>query len=282
MMTGDSFFDELSKRVDLSTLRDKKILEVGPGYGRLLSTLLARAIPYASYTALELSQDRVRQLTEKFGDNRTRFVAGDAMEDVVDKDCDLFVSSATFEHLYPNFTQAILNIGRQLKTGADLCVDFVQIDPDMLVSSAWFESQEAGGAFVRVYSRAEIDHLLNQCGVQVDSITSITAGVGFQGEAIRRILVHGRLVQSSDRVGGVAQQTISTPLAIGTAESAEWPIHSRVGNESAVARLRSRAWRGLYALRHARAVKPYVDRIAVTRGYRLLKKIAAENLLRNR
>jgi hypothetical protein len=233
-----------------------------------------------------LSQDRVRQLAKKFADRRTRFIVGDAMADLVDRDCDLFLSSATFEHLYPNFIQTMLNIGRQLKPGADVCIDFVQIDPDMLVSSAWFESKEAGGAFVRVYSRPEIEHLFSQCGIHVDSITSITAGLGFAGETIRRILVCARLVQSGATVvGGAAQQATHTSLAVGTAESTERSIQSErtlARRASPFTRLRFRIWRGLYGLRNSRAVKPSVDRFVGTPGYRLLKRLAADSLRRDR
>jgi SAM-dependent methyltransferase len=192
VMTGDSFIDAITEHVDLAGLPERKILEVGPGYGRLLATLLRRGHAYRSYTGLELSEDRVRQLGAKYANARTRFVWGDAMSEHVETDCDLFLCAATFEHLYPNFVPTLQNVQRQLAIGAWACVDFVQLDPEMLVSEAWFETKDWGGAFVRVYARAELERLFSGCGFEIAGIASVSPGRGPGGEIINRILMCAR------------------------------------------------------------------------------------------
>jgi 16S rRNA A1518/A1519 N6-dimethyltransferase RsmA/KsgA/DIM1 with predicted DNA glycosylase/AP lyase activity len=62
-MTGDSLW-ALYERYRQFTPNDK-ILEIGPGYGRLLKTALDRKIPFQSYAALELS-NRVDRLRREF------------------------------------------------------------------------------------------------------------------------------------------------------------------------------------------------------------------------
>ena len=263
VMTGDSFIDAVAEHVDFARLPGQKILEVGPGYGRLLATLLARGHAYRSYTGLELSEDRVRQLGEKYGDARTRFVWGDATSDQVETDCDLFVCSATFEHLYPNLVATLQNVQRQLAIGAWACVDFVQLDPEMLVSEAWFETKDSGGAFVRVYARAELERLFTGCGFEIAGIASVSPGRGPGGEIINRILVCAR--------------NAGAPVAVTPSPR---PAPRVALAEVDVADV-SRLWRGLRQLRDAAPFKPVMDRISDRPAYVALKR-RLSTLLRGR
>lgn len=187
-MTGDTFFDKVGEFIGGSIEPSyRKILEIGPGYGRLLQTILERGYPYETYVGLELSEERVRRLGEKYGNGNTHFIHGDAMTDQVGAGFDLVISSATFEHLYPSFVATLTNISRQMADGAYLCIDFVQIDPQMGHSCASFESE--GRAFVRIYSRAELERMFEQCGMNVIGISSINLGMDHRGDAVNRILV---------------------------------------------------------------------------------------------
>src|SRR5579864_5463323 len=68
IFTGDSFVDALLKNYQFSP--DHYICEIGPGYGRLLQTILERRLPFRKYTGVELSPERVRKLTARFGSER--------------------------------------------------------------------------------------------------------------------------------------------------------------------------------------------------------------------
>jgi SAM-dependent methyltransferase len=189
-MTGDSFFDAVVQHLGTTDLAGLSLLEVGPGYGRLLKTLRQRGYGCKSYVGLELSADRVQRLTSELGDPATRFVCGDAMRSVAGSGFDLCICSATFEHFYPDCAQALLNIRGQMSAGGRLCIDFKQYEPDMLFSCGSFESN--GGAFVRIYSRAELEGLFAKCGLVVEGISSITLGTGETG-VIQRIFVCARV-----------------------------------------------------------------------------------------
>lgn len=190
-MTGDSFWDEVGKHMDLSELSSLNLLEIGPGYGRLLATLIERRQNYASYTGLELSEQRVRLLDAKYGNQNTRFIHGDAMTDEVGSALDLIFSSATFEHLYPSFSDSLMNLRRQMAPGARVCIDFVQMDPEMCHSSALFEPQ--GGAFVRIYSQSELQCIFRQCDLTIESVSSICLGTHMLGSPVNRIFVYATL-----------------------------------------------------------------------------------------
>ncbi|HMH50503.1 MAG TPA: class I SAM-dependent methyltransferase [Candidatus Acidoferrum sp.] len=281
VMTGDTFIGALGAHVDLGTLRQGRILEVGPGYGRLLASLRAAGHTYRSYTGLDLSGDRVQKLSERFGDEHTRFVRGDAMTDQVEAECDLFVCSATFEHLYPSFVRTLQNVQRQLALGAWACVDFVQLDPEMLVSEAWFEAKDRGGAFVRVYARAELERLFTACGFEVAGVASVSPGRGPGGESIERILVCAR--------NRGIPETIEVPLVSPAIELFALPVDERDDAGTLKKALRAHArrqafrlWRLLQRLRNTGPIKPAVDRVRHLPAYQALKRHVSTRLLGHR
>lgn len=189
-MTGDTFFEAVERHAGTARIAGKRVLEVGPGYGRLLRTLRGRGYGHAGYVGLDLSAERVQRLTRELGDDTTRFVCGDAMQDVVGSGFGLCISSATFEHLYPSFVQAIANIRRQMASDGVLCIDFKQYEPGMLYSCASFERE--GGAFVRIYSRAELERTFARCGLAIEGLSSIALGTGEGGTVVQRIFVCAR------------------------------------------------------------------------------------------
>ena len=64
VMTGDSLWS-VYQRYRRFTPNDA-ILEIGPGYGRLLRTALEWNVPFRSYIGLELSKARVDRLEREF------------------------------------------------------------------------------------------------------------------------------------------------------------------------------------------------------------------------
>lgn len=187
VMTGDSFIDEVAKYAAFSDR--SALLEVGPGYGRLLKTLLARRLPLRSYLGLEISPHRTRRLEAEFGSERVRFACGDVARDAVGHDFDLVISSATFEHLCPDFTRAAIQLREQLASDGWVFVDFIQQDPDLLVAHAYFEDAERGGAFIRVYSRTELIDGFAAAGLRVVDLSPIALGSDVSGALVRRIFV---------------------------------------------------------------------------------------------
>lgn len=187
IFSGDSFIDAVQAFYRFDPTHH--ICEVGPGYGRLLLTILERQLPFRLYTAVELSAERVRMLREKFGDPRVDFVQGDVNQIQFEEPADLVICSSTFEHLFPDFTTALGNISNQLKPRGCLAIDFVQADPRMEHRHQSFEPE--GHAFVRIYSKEEIQSLFTACGLTGLQIRSIVLGKASPGD-INRIFVFVR------------------------------------------------------------------------------------------
>jgi SAM-dependent methyltransferase len=187
IFTGDSFIDAVEGFCRFNP--NSHIFEVGPGYGRLLNTILQRELPFRHYTAVELSADRVHKLSEQFADRRVKFIQGDINQIQLEETTDLVICSSTFEHLFPDFTTALRNISNQLSPQGCVAVDFVQADPSMEHRQQGFE--RGGDAFVRIYSKEEIQSLFRACGFAGLQVRSIVLGKVSYGE-INRIFVFAR------------------------------------------------------------------------------------------
>src|SRR5205823_4510329 len=111
MMTGDSLWLVYQKYRQFTS--DDKILEIGPGYGRLLKTALQHKIPFHSYTGIELSMSRVERLNDEYADQNIHFVQGDVETWTGASEFTVVICSSTFEHLYPDCRKALLNLKRR-------------------------------------------------------------------------------------------------------------------------------------------------------------------------
>jgi len=187
IMTGDSFFDEVEKHFRFTTYT--RILEIGPGYGRLLKTLLDRGHPFASFCGVDLSKARVDKLRRQFDDDRIRFEIGDCSQYKLSQSFDIGLCSATFEHLYPSIEQTLVNLRAQIDLNGMLFVDFIMHDENLSLSRAYFEEESIGGAYIRIYSLQELEPLFNHAGFAIQAAHPVVLGAGLQGETIRRMLI---------------------------------------------------------------------------------------------
>jgi SAM-dependent methyltransferase len=187
LMTGDSFFDRVEEHFHFSD--EVRVVEIGPGYGRLLRTMLQRNYPFRSFLGLDLSEARITKLRRQFFDSSVQFEVGNCSNFKFDGPFDLGLSSATFEHLFPSIEQALMNFRSNMNSGGMLFIDFIRQDEVLAVSKAYFEPDSAGGAYIRIYSRQELDRFFTQAGFVVEAVHPIVLGKGAQGEPINRALV---------------------------------------------------------------------------------------------
>ncbi len=159
-----------------------KILEIGPGYGRLLQSLRKLKIPFGSYTGVELSPRRVAQLRLDFNERKIKFHVGDVDVWKADNPFDAILCSVTFDFLFPDCRKALGNLRGQLAPKGILFVDFIPTEK----SQAHFEP---GGSFVRAYPEAELLAIFEEAGYAVRKIVNCTLGQGAQGPVERRVVV---------------------------------------------------------------------------------------------
>lgn len=180
LMSGDTLWDFYQKTRTFAA--GDRILEIGPGYGRLLKTAIERNIPFSSYTALELSQARVDQLREQFTLGTVRFVQGDIDSWVGDRPFDVVICSSTFEHLHPDCKRALRNIGQQLAENGMVFIDFIRADVEAF-------SFEETGTYVRQYLQSELRDVFRESGYTIRTIETCTLGQDAHGRAVDRFVV---------------------------------------------------------------------------------------------
>lgn len=138
---------------------DKAVLEIGPGYGRLLSACLDRGLAFRRYVAVDISASNVRHLSERFDRDDVDFVHADIETASLDERFDAVLSSLTLKHLYPSFEAALRNVERRLNPGAKLIFDLIEGEPRRTAPDV---------DYVRVYSRGEVEEILS--AVRLESV----------------------------------------------------------------------------------------------------------------
>jgi len=167
-------------------------VEIGPGYGRLLKTILQRNYPFRSFLGMDLSEARISKLRQHFRESRIHFEIGNCSNFRFDEPFDVALSSATLEHLFPSIEQTLMNLRSNMSSGGMLFIDFIRQDEALAIANAYFEPDSAGGAYIRIYSRQELERFFNQAGFVIEAVHPIVLGKGAQDEPINRALVCAR------------------------------------------------------------------------------------------
>jgi len=184
MMTAESLWDHYGRYRRFAD-RDR-ILEIGPGYGRILATALERRVAFSQFVAVDLSEARIEKLRDRFAQSNVHFEVGDVMLWRDGQLFDVVIASATFEHLYPDFQKALVNLRTQLRESGSLFVDFIKTER----ASAAFEPKT--GAYVRAYTVDELREGFAGAGFTVEAIDACTLGIGAHGLPVERFLVNAR------------------------------------------------------------------------------------------
>ncbi len=119
-MTGDEFIGHARREVGEDFGR---LLEIGPGYGRLLTTILDDSVKFSEYLGVDISAENVKYLTGRFGNDRVRFRHADFFEYEPPDRFDCIICSAVFMHFYPSVEPALRRCRALLRDGGRLCFD---------------------------------------------------------------------------------------------------------------------------------------------------------------
>jgi SAM-dependent methyltransferase len=185
-MTGDTFVDVVQRHYRF-TGRDT-VVEIGPGYGRLLRCLLDRKQSFARYLGLEISAARVARLAGRFPLPGVEFVQADILHEVPSARADVVICSSTFEHLFPSMARGLDNLRAASGPQTKLFIDFIQNegDDELRTARAYFEDTTA---YIRVYSLPEIERLFAAAGFRVTALEKIVLGKDEFGKDVHRALV---------------------------------------------------------------------------------------------
>ena len=176
-LTGDAFIDRAEHHRAFG--EGRHVVEVGPGYGRLLSTIMKRSLPLGRYTGIDLSQANVDHLASRFTDDRISFRVEDVEQARFEQPVDTVLSSLTFKHLFPSFEQALSNLAEQMAPGGIVLFDLIE------GSRRYFEDDDV--TYIRWYERGEVEELLGRCGVELVVFEEVR-----HHPSLARLLVIGR------------------------------------------------------------------------------------------
>lgn len=123
-VTGDPFVSKLKSYCTFTPRTS--IVEIGPGYGRLLKSILRLDLPFSRYVGVDLSASNCKWLEDKFGDERTSFLNADAATALLPSPFDVCISSLTLKHIYPSFGKLLLHLSTQASPGGRLVFDLLE------------------------------------------------------------------------------------------------------------------------------------------------------------
>jgi SAM-dependent methyltransferase len=154
-LTGEAFIERANAHGAFGA--ERRVLEIGPGYGRLLASCLEQGLEFESWLGVDLSADCVAYLGRRFGRQGISFVEADVETIELDQPVDTILSSLTFKHLFPSFDVALRNLARQLRPDGVVIFD--------LIEGRWRSFENDRGTYVRRYTRDEVDAIVAGAGL---------------------------------------------------------------------------------------------------------------------
>jgi SAM-dependent methyltransferase len=169
-LTGNAFVEKVAAPGGFGP--EKKIVEIGPGYGRLLSACSDLQYEFGSWLGVDLSATNVAFLSDRFAeDARISFVEADVEAVQLPVAADTIVSSLTFKHLFPSFERALTNLAAQMVAGGRAIFDLIEGE------RRYFEPD--GVTYIRWYSRPEIEEIAGRAGLEVESFDEVEHAPGW-------------------------------------------------------------------------------------------------------
>jgi SAM-dependent methyltransferase len=146
------------------------VLEVGPGYGRVLRSALGRGVEFERYIGLDLSEENVGHLRAEFDDPRIEIIHGDVESIALGEPINAALSFLTFKHIYPSFGRALENLGRQLRPGGRVVFDLIE------GKRTYFHRDRT--TFMREYTRAEVAEIVAAASLELETIDRVEHAPG--------------------------------------------------------------------------------------------------------
>lgn len=155
-ISGDHFIRKVSSYQVFS--KNKAVLEIGPGYGRLIKSCLKNKIPFSEFTGIDISKKNVTYLNQNYSNSNIQFIQGDIESVGLSNKYDIVISSLTLKHIFPTFEKALNNIIGYLNKDARLFFDLIEGD------QAYFESSVT---YIRYYTKNEVQDILRNLSLQL-------------------------------------------------------------------------------------------------------------------
>lgn len=187
---GTPFIEMLAKHCSFT--ESTRVVEIGPGYGRLLRALLESRVSFCSYTGIDLSPTNVAYLTRTFGSAKVSIVNGSARDYLLGFPFDVAYASLTFQHFYPTFQPELQRILGQAAEGAKVVFDVPERRWYHPFAEYW-SKRDGNMSYIRVYSKQEATSLVEAAGGRLEAFDSVAMQ---DGEDLRLVVVCGRPIRA--------------------------------------------------------------------------------------
>jgi len=167
-VSGDAFIKKVLKYGTFQP--NKNILEIGPGYGRLLKAILKENLPFKNYYGVDLSAENIFYLKKTFTTPNVHFICGNAEDIQFDNTFDMTISSLTFKHMFPTFEKTLHNVSTHMKKGSMIFFDLYE------GNVGFFEED---GTYIKHYSKSQIKDILKRSMLELVDFDNVTHSPGF-------------------------------------------------------------------------------------------------------
>lgn len=154
---GDDFIEKITKYYQFDN--DAEILEIGPGLGRLLKSIIKKKIRFKTYLGLDITKSNVEYLKETFVDPKVQFIEGNPEIIVLDRRFDVVISSLMLKHFMPTFEPVLHNISKYLKKNGMI---FFDLDEDTS------DNEDEDQTYTCQYTKRMVTEIMQRCDVMVE------------------------------------------------------------------------------------------------------------------
>ena len=165
---GDNF---VKKVLGYATISDKNILEIGPGWGRLLKAILKENLSFENYYGIDISEKNIAYLKNTFQTPNIHFIHANAEDVILNSTFDIVISSLTFKHMYPSFEKLLINISQYVSKKGIVFFDLIEGNVAFI--------GEDGVTFIRYYKKEQIQEVIQRSNLDVVGFDKVIHAPGY-------------------------------------------------------------------------------------------------------
>ena len=171
-ITGDQFLESF-KKCGYTLTKNLTVLEIGAGIGRILDSF-KKEFDFKKWILVEINPTRAQLLKKKFeNDNRVVVLNENIIKckflDLDDK-FDFVISSLTFKHFFPDFTQVLTHLNPYLNDTSIVVFDIRMGDKDHLLLK--------NNSMMNVFTPRSMNYLIEASGYLIEKIGTVIYPVG--------------------------------------------------------------------------------------------------------
>lgn len=167
-VSGDAFVKKILTYGQF--IANKNILEIGPGYGRLLKAILKENLAFKNYYGIDLSAENISYLKKTFNASNIHFINGNAEDVTLDIKFDTILSSLTFKHIFPTFEKALYNISRHMAENGIIFFDLIEGNGGVFYDD---------GTYIKFYDKIKVKDILGRCQIKLVGFDKVVHAPGF-------------------------------------------------------------------------------------------------------